>query len=61
MKLGDCKIGVVVQMEDKPELIGHVVGFAKNALNEVVPLVQFAGDDKPEIVHRLNLVELQSL
>lgn len=59
MKLSDCKIGVVVQMENDDKKIGHVTGFIKNGNGEIVPVVHFADEVNPRGVHRMNIIELQ--
>jgi hypothetical protein len=45
MKLKNCKIGTIVCTTDeknKIEKIGHIVGLAKNQVDEIIPVIQWA-------------------
>ena len=59
MKLSECEIGIVVQMEDDDEKIGHVTGLMKNSTSEIVPVIHFADEVSPRGVHRVNLIKLK--
>lgn len=54
MKLSQCKLGVLVQHDTS---IGHVVCLTKNVCErpEVIPVVHFAGEEKPRGIHHNNL------
>jgi len=58
MKLYQCKLGEIVcniQADGSIEKIGHISGLTKNNYEEVIPMVHWAADKKPQPVHHRNI------
>ncbi|MBT4289783.1 MAG: hypothetical protein HOD92_20855 [Deltaproteobacteria bacterium] len=58
MKLYQCKLGEIVcniQADGTIDKIGHISGLTKNNYEEVIPLVHWVGDKKPQPVHYRNV------
>lgn len=54
MNLSECWIGKIVKNKGT-ESIGHIVGLTYSIRNEVIVIVQFAGESFPREIHQGNL------
>ena len=62
MKLYQCRIGEVVcsiHTDGSITKIGHVVGLTKNNYEEIIPMVHWAGEKKPQPIHHRNIDTLE--
>ena len=58
MKLYQCKLGEIVcsiHEDGIIDRIGHISGLTKNNYDEIIPLVHWAGNKKPQPVHYRNV------